>query len=157
MPPELVKSMVFLLGRLGITVKKQAIEELEAAGFSPYDYGVLVLASDGACKTQGTIADALGLDRSQLVGMLDALEERGLIERKRDPSDRRRHAVMLTADGKRQLSRLRSIVKRIENEFFAPLDSEQREQLHQLLVVVAKYHDPRFESPAPALATVAAS
>ena len=151
MPLELIKSKVFLLGRLGITVKKQAIEELEAAGYSPYDYGVLALAAEGECRTQGTIADALGLDRSQLVGMLDELEERGLIERKRDPEDRRRHTVMLTADGKRQLSKLRSIVKRIEDEFFAPLDADEREQLHQLLVRVARYHDPRFAPPAEAL------
>jgi len=151
MPPELIKSKVFLLGRLGITVKKQAIEELEAAGYSPYDYGVLALAAEGECRTQGTIADALGLDRSQLVGMLDELEERGLIERKRDPEDRRRHTVMLTADGKRQLSKLRSIVKQIEDEFFAPLDAHEREQLHQLLVRVARYHDPRFAPPAEAL------
>jgi len=151
MPPELIKSKVFLLGRLGITVKKQAIEELEAAGYSPYDYGVLALAAEGECRTQGTIADALGLDRSQLVGMLDELEERGLIERKRDPEDRRRHTVMLTADGKRELSKLRSIVKRIEDEFFAPLDADERQQLHQLLVRVARYHDPRFAPPAEAL------
>ena len=155
MPAELVKSMVFLLGRLGITVKKQAVEELEAAGYSAYDYGVLALAAEGACRTQGTIADALGLDRGQLVGLLDGLEERGLIERKRDPNDRRRHTVMLTADGKRQLSRLRSIVKRIEDEFFAPLDEEEREQLHRLLVTVAVYHDPRFAPQAEALAATA--
>jgi DNA-binding MarR family transcriptional regulator len=156
MPPELVKSMVFLLGRLGITVKKQAVEELEAAGYSPYDYGVLTLAADGECRTQGTIADTLGLDRGQLVGLLDGLEERGLIERKRDPEDRRRHAVVLTTDGKRQLSRLRSIVKRIEDEFFAPLDADEREQLHQLLVTVARYHDPRFAPPAETLAAASA-
>ena len=147
MPPELVKSMVFLLGRLGLTVKKQAVEELEGAGYSAYDYGVLTLVAEGQCRTQGTIADALGLDRGQLVGLLDALEERGLIERKRDPNDRRRHSVLLTADGKRQLSRLRSIVKRIEDEFLAPLDADERAQLHQLLVTVARYHDPRFAPP----------
>lgn len=151
MPPELVKSMVFLLGRLGMTVKKQAVEELEAAGYSAYDYGVLALVAEGSCRTQGTIADSLELDRGQLVGLLDGLEERGLIERKRDPNDRRRHSVVLTADGKRQLSRLRSIVKRIEDEFFAPLDADEREQLHQLLVTVARYHDPRFAPPAEAV------
>ena len=156
MPPELVKSMVFLLGRLGFSVKKQAIGELEEAGFTPYDYSVLTLAAEGACRTQGAIADVLELDRSQLVGMLDALEERGLIERKRDPDDRRRHTVLLTAEGKRQLSRLRSIVKRIENEFFAPLDDDQRAQLHELLLTVARYHDPRFAPPAETLAATSA-
>jgi len=155
MPPELVKSMVFLLGRLGMTVKKQAVEELEAAGYSPYDYGVLTLVAEGACRTQGTIADALGLDRGQLVGLLDGLEERGLIERKRDPNDRRRHSVLLTTDGKRQLSRLRSIVERIEDEVFAPLEEDERQQLHELLVTVARYHDPRFAPPAEALASSA--
>ena len=152
LPPELIQNMVFLLGRLGFSVKKQAVQELEEAGYSPYDYSVLALAAEGACKTQGTIADALGLDRGQLVGMLDELEERGLLERKRDRDDRRRHLIVLTPEGKRQLSRLRSIVKRIEDQFFAPLEPEEREQLHQLLVTVARYHDPRFASPSEALA-----
>jgi DNA-binding MarR family transcriptional regulator len=138
-----------------MTVKKQAVEELELAGFSPYDYSVLVLAADGTCRTQGTIADALGLDRSQLVGLLDGLEERALIERKRDPEDRRRHTIVLTADGKKQLARLRSIVKRIEDEFFAPLEADEREQLHELLLQVARYHDPRFAAPVEALAVSA--
>jgi DNA-binding MarR family transcriptional regulator len=155
MPRELIASTVFLLGRLGWTVKKHAIEELEAVGFSLYDYGVLALAAEGSCETQATIADALRLDRSQLVGMLDGLEQRGLIERRRDPSDRRRHTVTVTAEGKRQLARLRAIVKRIEDEFLAPLDAESREQFHQLLVAVARYHDPRFAPPAETLAATA--
>ena len=45
--------MVFLLGRLGLSVKKQAVEELEAAGYSPYDYGVLTLVAEGECRRRG--------------------------------------------------------------------------------------------------------
>src|SRR5437588_460725 len=82
---------------------------------------------------------------SKLVGILDALEERGLIERRRDPTDRRRHTVSLTPEGKRQLVRLRSIVKRIEDGFLEPLDKESRAALHDVLLRVACSYDCRFE------------
>jgi DNA-binding MarR family transcriptional regulator len=154
MPRELVASTVFLLGRLGWAIKKRAIEEMDAAGFSPYDYSVLALLAEGARETQATIAEALGVDRSQLVGLLDGLEERGLIERHRDPNDRRRQTVTLTGDGKRQLARLRSIVKRIEDDFLTPLDEESREALHELLFRLARHHDARFAPPSEATAAV---
>ncbi len=139
-PEELVASTAFLLKRLGFVAKEQAIDAYESTGLGPYHHAVLIALDEYSHETQGAIADALGYDRGQLVGLLDELEEQGLVERNRDPSDRRRHIVRLTPEGKRALGRLRTLAQRIESEFLAPLDEQERRQLHALLLRLAEHH-----------------
>jgi MarR family transcriptional regulator, lower aerobic nicotinate degradation pathway regulator len=143
-PRELVSSTAHLLKRLGWSIKERSLEAFEGSGVSPMHYGVLVLLEEDPRETQATIADALGYDRSHLVSLLDELEEAGLIERQRDPEDRRRHLVRLTPEGRKALTRLRAIAKRVEDEFFAALDAEQRATLHALLLTLAAAHDERY-------------
>jgi DNA-binding MarR family transcriptional regulator len=143
-PRELVKSTSFLLKRLGWEVRDRVHEGYEAAGASPFHFTVLAVLDEGARETQATIADALGYDRSYLVGLLDELEERALIERKRDPADRRRHLVKLTPAGKKTLAKLRALQASIDDDFFASLSADERATLHTLLHRLATYHDPRF-------------
>jgi DNA-binding MarR family transcriptional regulator len=143
LPQELVESTTFLLKRLGFAAKDRTLAAYEETGLHPYHHAVLLVLSEGAPETQGSIADALGYDRGQLVGLLDDLEERGLVERKRDPNDRRRHVVRLTAEGKAMLRRLRTLAGQIEDEFLAPLDERERAALHGLLLRLAQTHEPR--------------
>jgi len=149
LPAELVASSVFLLKRLGFAAKQRALDEYEQTGLGPYHHAVLTLLDEGVPETQAAIADSLGYDRGTLVGLLDELEERGLVERKRDPDDRRRHVVRLTADGKRTLGQLRALSTRLEDEFLAPLGAEQRATLHALLLELAERHEPRCAPPTP--------
>ena len=143
LPNELVESTTFLLKRLGFAAKERALAAYEETGLHPYHHAVLLVLDEGSPDTQGSIADALGYDRGQLVGLLDELEEQGLVERKRDPNDRRRQSVSLTTEGKKTLGRLRGIAGRIEDAFLEPLDDEERAALHALLLRLAEKHEPR--------------
>ncbi len=100
-PKELLSSTTFLLKRLGFAAKDALPRRLRGhRAVSPFHFAVLALLEEDPRETQAMIADALGYDRSHLVRLLDELEERELVVRKRDPEDRRRHVVKLTADGR---------------------------------------------------------
>ena len=144
MPRELLESPLFLLGRLGYEVKSEVMEAFEAAGFSVYCYSVLAVLDEGDRETQATIADTLKIDRGQLVGVLDELEEHGFIERRRDPNDRRRHLVSLSRAGKRQLGDYRRLAQSLEDELLAPLGEDERSRLRDLLQRVAGARDARY-------------
>src|SRR6266536_4862279 len=142
LPDELVASATFLLKRLGFSAKERTMKAYEQTGLHPYHYAILIVLDERSRETQGAIADALGYDRGQLVGLLDELEERGFVERRRDPDDRRRHLVRLTPEGKRMLRQLRAIARRIDDEFFGPLSVKERANLHVLLLRLAEQHEP---------------
>jgi MarR family transcriptional regulator, lower aerobic nicotinate degradation pathway regulator len=145
-PRELTGSTSFLAKRLGMIAKQKTVDAFEGAGAVPYDYAVLAVLGQGACATQATIADSLRYDRSYLVGLLDELESRGLIERRRDLNDRRRHVVSLTKAGEKELVRLRGLVRGVDDELFAPLTAAERKSAHGLLAKLAAAHDPRYAS-----------
>ena len=143
---ELLLSTPFLLKRLGMYAKERSLEAFEASNLNPQHYAVLSLLEEGSRETQATIADALGYDRSHLVGLLDELEDQALVERKRDRADRRRHLVSLTPEGRTKLGRLRTIAKQVEKDLLAPLDADERQTLHSLLLELVSHHDPRCAS-----------
>src|SRR5690348_5117518 len=142
MAQELAESSGFLLARLGVGFKTKAISAAEEAGFELYDYSVLAILAEGDRETQGTIAGVLGVDPSRLVALLDSLEERGLVLRQRDPHDRRRHVVSITADGKRELGKIRALITCLQDQYFAALTDDERKVFHKLLIRLAVANDP---------------
>jgi DNA-binding MarR family transcriptional regulator len=143
LPEELVASTSFLLKRLGFAVKERTLKAYEGIGLHPYHHAILVVLDEGSRETQGSIADSLGYDRGQLVGLLDELEKQGLVERRRDPNDRRRHIVRLTSEGKKTLRRVRTVAKQVEDDVLSPLSQKERADLHALLLRLAEKHEPR--------------
>ncbi|HEY2372419.1 MAG TPA: MarR family transcriptional regulator [Gaiellaceae bacterium] len=145
-PPKIARELVansgFLLARLGHGFKASALDRIEQEGFDPHHYSVLAILAEGDRENQGTIAEALGLDPSRLVNVLDSLEERALIARHRDPLDRRRHVVRITPEGIGVLNRLRALAEGLADAFLSPLTPEDRKTFHRLLLQLARVHDP---------------
>ena len=82
---------------------------------------------------QHGLGAALSLDPSNVVGLLNELEERGLVERRRDPADRRRHIVSLSAGGEQELALTYSRLGLVEDGLFSVLSADERATLHGLL------------------------
>jgi DNA-binding MarR family transcriptional regulator len=77
------------------------------------------------------------LDPSNVVGLLNELEERGLITRRRDPADRRRHIVEISSEGTTQLRAAQRLLARVEDDVLRALSADERATLHGLLVRAA--------------------
>ena len=146
-PEELVSSALFLLKRLGMTAKEQSLDAYQETGLHPYHHAILAVLDEGSRETQGAIANALGWDKAQLVGLLDELEQAGLVERQRDPDDRRRQLVRMTPAGRKMLARLRRLANRLEDEFLSVLSENDRQQLHALLLRLGEEHLPNCRLP----------
>jgi DNA-binding MarR family transcriptional regulator len=127
-------------GLLLALVGQEAMRRLRAAHaaveLSPRSFQLLGLLHDRGDMSQADLHAAMDLDPSALVQLLNPLEERGLLERRRDVRDRRRHVVSLTASGESRLDRAANAQRDAEDELFAALDAEQRRRLSELLTVV---------------------
>jgi DNA-binding MarR family transcriptional regulator len=99
---------------------------------SPGRAGILLLVEANPGITQGRLAQAVSLDRSTMVGVVDALEGKGLIARRRG-QDRRTNGLWLTAAGRTLVSRLKRRIQMHERRVAARLSPAERAQLIALL------------------------
>lgn len=126
------ESAGFLLHRLGVGVDRVVERTLEPLGLRARELRVLAFVGAGPAS-QAELVALSGLDRTTMVAVVDRLEELGLVERRADPSDRRKRAVALTAPGASRLAEAARRLGEAEAEFFAPLTPRQQSELHALL------------------------
>lgn len=100
---------------------------------TPGEFGLLVLVDRNAGLSQMTLARALGIDRSTLVPILDRLQGRGFLVRRRSPTDGRTHALMLTPSGRKTLARFGRLVRAHERRIASGLSTAETRMLIELL------------------------
>lgn len=111
---------------------------LEQLGIDGKQWAVLVTIGSGEEMSQQEAADALGIDRTTMVALVDGLEDKGLARRSRHPEDRRKNIVELTTDGRRTLERARKKVAAAEQTFFAPLSPPDIDKFKTTLRVLLR-------------------
>ncbi len=117
--------------------QKQFAERIEQLGLTTRMWGALnVLDAEGEI-TQHALGKSIGMDPSSMVSTIDELEAKGLVERRRHPSDRRAHALHVTARGRQTLGRGRAVARAAQEDLLAPLSPDERAQLHELLLRLA--------------------
>ncbi len=123
-----------LLSFLGSAITGAADDRLAAASLSGREYSILsILETDGP-GSQAELARLLGKVPAMVVLAVDSLEGSGFVARERDPDDRRRTRVVLTAAGRRALARGHAIADDTVAATLPGLDADERAQLHALLV-----------------------
>jgi DNA-binding MarR family transcriptional regulator len=132
-----------LISHLARITQRSSEAALDPAGLRPRHLVALTLLRDNAEMTQGALGEALRLDPSNLVGLLNELEERGLLVRRRDPSDRRRHIVELSAAGGEALQQAEQALFSVQDDVLGALDEDERATLHALLLRAAGGQLPR--------------
>ena len=142
-PQRLRQWPTWLLGRLHTEAKREMSAGLAAESLTIHDYAVLATVEEFAALSQQQVSDRLGLDRADMVSIIDRLEEAGSLERERDSADRRRYSLRITPSGRAQLRRADRVIASITDEFLSALSPAEVETLRTLALRVLGAHPVR--------------
>jgi DNA-binding MarR family transcriptional regulator len=137
-PTQYAASLPFLLSQVGARSAQIFAERLAPLGISPRGYVVLSnLAAAGDSPTQQQLADALGIHRNIMVGLIDELEAAGWVQRHRRARDRRAFDVRITRPGSAVVSQIDGLILTLEDDFAQGLTDSERQTMLALLKHVA--------------------
>jgi DNA-binding MarR family transcriptional regulator len=123
----------YLVRRLQVWVFQDFIRTLAPIDIRPAQYSVLVVIAANPGLSQSNLADKLGIERARLVRLLDLLERRGLTRRAASRTDRRSHALGLTAAGQRTLKRAMALAAQHEKRLREELGIQRHTSMMGLL------------------------
>jgi DNA-binding MarR family transcriptional regulator len=123
----------YMLRRAQITVFQDIFRAFSTVDIRPAQFLVLTIIEHNPGRTQSQVSAALRIKRTNFVALFDSLESRGLAVRRPAPSDRRSHALHLTAAGKAVMRRLKQMVDKLEAGMVARIGADGREELLKLL------------------------
>src|SRR5215468_1960117 len=118
-----------------------------SVGARGYHYRLLATLEQFGPASQAALGRRSGIHLSDMVGAINELADRGLVERAPDPSDRRRNVISLTTAGRRQLRRLEKRLGETQDELLAPLSPAERQRLTELLSRLLEHHNRRTGTP----------
>lgn len=143
----------YLLKHAQIRLGEASAEALAAFDINGRELAVLVVLAAEYPLSQLEAAGRLGVDRTTMVALIDDLEEKGLVARRRSPDDRRKNIVELTAEGQSCLRRAEERRQEVERRFLAPLgDAEAERLVHALQVLVSAPSNDEEPASAPSTA-----
>ncbi len=131
-------SVAFLLSQLGHRSTSVFADLIASIDLTPPHAGILRAIAAESGRSQQALSGQLGLLPSRVVAYVDELEARGYVERRRNPDDRRLHALYLTASGKKVMTKIGELGRQHNRLLTAGLDAQQRDTLHQLLATIAE-------------------
>jgi DNA-binding MarR family transcriptional regulator len=138
---SLPRHIGYLLRRAQLQVFQDVIRALAEIDLRPAQFSVLVVIGDNPGLRQAQLGEALVIQTTNLVGMLDELERRGLVARLPSLSDRRSRALHLTAEGEKVLRRAQALAERNEARILRRLGPEGKRRLAELLARLAEPDD----------------
>ncbi len=131
-----LRSVGFTLSSLGYAVSRRFRQTLAPLSLEPREFALLRSVREAEGESQNTIGERLQIPPSRMVAFVDALEQRGLLERRQNPQDRRARALYLTQAGREMHDSAMAVAFEFERELTGDLSAAEREQLLDLLARV---------------------
>ena len=132
LPADLLSSPSFQLERLRRRTRDFVETALAEEGFNLREFWVLACLVDGDAASQATLVEILGVDRSDMVRLVDSLEKRSLAKRVKDPKDRRRQIISVTKKGTKTHKDLTELVANAEDDALDVSTNKQLKHLRKL-------------------------